>query len=117
MRLVAGQGSSTRTRNLHEGVGAELAGDALPHAVALDNVARLDVVGQDHDVIAHRAACFLDRPHRPVAVALARPEREPRSVGAVEQVTVPDPGRDLDLLPSPLAPGLQHPVSLSAGLL
>ena len=103
--------------DFHEGVGAELVSDPLPDSMAFDDVARLDVVGKDHGVIPHGTAGLLDRRHRPHPVALARPEREPRSVGTVEEVAVLDPDRDLDLLPSALAPGLRHPVSLSAGLL
>ena len=103
--------------DFHKGVGAELVGDALADAMALDDVPRLDVIGQNHDVIAHRAACLLNLGDRPLAVLNARPERQARSVRAVEEVSTLDPGRDLDLLPSPLAPGFRHPVSPSAGLL
>ena len=83
--------------------------------MAFDDVAGLDVDGQDHDVIPYRAARLLDFADRPVPVSLARTEREPRSVGAVEEVPLRDPGRDLDLLPSPLTPGLRHTLPL-AGL-
>jgi hypothetical protein len=78
--------------------------------MALDDVPRLDVIGQDHDVIPRGAARLLNLGDRPLAVLNARPERQARSVGAVEEVPVPDPGRDLDLLASPTAPGLRHTV-------
>ncbi len=106
-----------RSFQLYQGIGAEFVGHALPDAMALDHVTGLDVVGQDDRLVPYGTARLLHLPDRPLAVPFARPEREARSVRAVEQVAVRDPGRDLDLLPSPLAPGLRHPVSLSAGLL
>src|SRR3990170_4897701 len=90
--------------DFHKGVGAELVGDALADAMALDDVPRLDGIGQDHDLIPHGAARLLDLAHRPRPVPFARPERQARSVGAVEEVSALDPGRDLDLLRSPPPP-------------
>ncbi len=92
----------------HERVSTKLVGDALPDAVALDKVARLDVIPQNDDLIPHRTARLLDFGHSPYTVPFARPEREPRSVRTIEEVSVFDPDRDLDLLPSPPTPGFRH---------
>ena len=78
--------------------------------MALDDVPRLDGIGQDHDLIPHGAARLLDLAHRPRPVPFARPERQARSVGAVEEVSALDPGRDLDLLRSPPTPSPWHTV-------
>ena len=78
--------------------------------MADDDVSGFDVVGQEHDLIPHGAARLLDLADCPDSVSLARPEREPCSVRAVEELAICDPGRDLDLLPSPLTPGLRHTV-------
>ena len=100
--------SRRATREAHQGVGPELVGHALPDPVALDEVAGLDIIGQDHDLIADRAARRLDLADRPDPVALARPEREPGAVRAVEGLSASDPRRDLDLAPSARAPGRRH---------
>lgn len=76
----------------------------LPDAGALDHVPGLNVVRQENHLSTDRTARRLDLSHRPHPVRLARPEREPRSVWAVEDVTARDPHRDLDLLPSAVTP-------------
>jgi hypothetical protein len=72
-------------------------------AVALDDVARLGGVGQDDALVPDGAARRLYLSNRPDAFSLARPEREAGSVGAVEDISAADPGRDRNLLPSALA--------------
>src|SRR5574341_484523 len=91
-----------------QGVRPELVSYSLLHAMALNDVARLDVIRENYRLFARGAARFLDFGHRPDAVPFARPERETRSVRAVEDVAALDPDRDLDLLPSPLAEDGRH---------
>lgn len=76
--------------------------------MTLDDVARLDAIGQDHDLVPHRAARRLDLLDGPPFPGLDRPQGEPRAVGALEDLTAPDPGRDLDVLPSAVTPGARH---------
>lgn len=82
----------------------------LPDAVALDHVPGLNVVRQENHLSTDRTARRLDLSHRPHPVRLARPEREPGSVRAAENLAAQDPGRDLDLLPSAVAPCLLHAI-------
>ena len=85
------------------------------HAVASDDVTRLDVIGQDHHLLADGAARRLHGSHRPDPVFFARPERETRSVGAVAviEIAARDPGRDGKLLATSGAEGGSH-LSLAA---
>jgi len=94
--------------HLFQGVGTELVRHPLFDTMALNDVARLHVVGQDQHLVPDRAACFLYLGHGPHAVLFAHPERKASSVGAVEDVTASDPGRDRNLLPSPCAKRLRH---------
>jgi len=80
----------------------------VPHPMALDDVAGLDIIGEKDRLVPDRAARLLDLPDRPDAVRLDRPQRQPGAVRTVEHVTALDPGRDLDLLPSAGAPDLAH---------
>jgi hypothetical protein len=102
--------------DFHQCISAEFVRDALSDAVALDDISRLDVIRQDHGLLSDGAACLLYRGDCPMPVPFARTEREPRSVGAVKEVTALDPGRDLDLLPSPVTPSGRHPMCLLGGL-
>ena len=100
--------SSAFALELHQGISPELVGHTLPDAVAFDDIARLNLVRQDHDITPHGAARLLHLGHRPSSILLARPEREPRSIRAVKELTACDPRRDLDLLPSPWTPNRRH---------
>jgi len=73
--------------------------------VALDDVTRPYIVGQDDGLLADGTTRLLHLRHGPDAVFLARPERQARAVRAIafEDVTAFDPVRDRDLLPSPVA--------------
>jgi len=101
---------------LLKGIGAELVCHALLDAVALDHVTGLNIVGQENYFSAHRAARALHLGHAPNPVFLARPERETGSVRAIEDLTLVDPGRDLNFLPSPFAPDLRHHVTRQRSL-
>jgi hypothetical protein len=68
----------------------------------------LDIIWKDHRFITHGAARLLHFSYRPLAHLFARPEREARSVRTVEDIPALDPGRDLDLLPSPVAECGRH---------
>ena len=72
--------------------------------MTFDDVTGSNVTGQENDFSADGATCSLDFGYGPRSIGLARPEREPRSVRTVEEIAALDPGRDLDLLPSPFAP-------------
>ncbi len=90
-------------------MGAELVRDPLANAVALNDVAGLDIIRENDLLVPDRTARFLDRGHTPLAVSFARPEREARSVWTIEKAPACDPPRDLEFLPSPWAPRLPHP--------
>lgn len=107
-RALISAGSTGDSLQLFEGVGAELVGHPLFHAVALNDVPRLHVIGEEHHLLTLGAARLLDLGDRPGAVPFARPEREARSVGAIEDFPARDPGRDLDGLPSPVAECSRH---------
>ena len=99
---------TTVSFHLFKSIGTEIVGHALSRAMALDDVTRLHVVREDDHLIPYGAARLLDLGERPDAFLLARPEREARSVGAVEHVPTLDPGRDLDCLSSPPAEAPRH---------
>jgi len=100
--------------DLFQGVGPVRVGNALLHAVALDDVTRSYIVGQNNCFLADDAARCFEGCHRPDSVFFARPEREARSVGAVEDFTASDPDRELDLLSSAVAGCPRHRSSPSA---
>ncbi len=91
--------------DLFQGVGPVRVGNALLHAVALDDVTRPYIVGQDQQLLANGTTRLLHLRHGPDAVFLARPERQAGAVRAMafEDVAAFDPVRDRDLLPSPVA--------------
>jgi hypothetical protein len=68
----------------------------------------LNIIGQEDHFSTDSAARSFDLSHAPHPVHLARTEREPGSVGAVEEITALDPSRDLNLLPSAVTPDLRH---------
>lgn len=72
--------------------------------MAFDEIAGTHALGQHQPLVPYGAARGRNRVHGPTAFVDARPERQPRSVRAVEQVAVPDPGRDPNLLTSARAP-------------
>ena len=76
--------------------------------VALDDVAGLHVIREDHYLLTHGAARGLEHHGRPVAAVLAHPERESRSVGAGDDVARARHGRELDLLPAPVTLYYDH---------
>jgi len=76
--------------------------------VTLDDVPGLHIVREKHRVVTNGTARLLDLGHRPDTVRFARPERQPRSVGSVEDIPTFDPGWDLDLLPTPFADRGRH---------
>jgi len=100
--------------HLFKGVSPKLVGHPVLDAMTLDDIARLYVVRQDEHLFAHGAACLLNLDHRRDAVLFAHPERKASSVGAVEDLSAPDPVRDHDLLPTPIAECLRHRISPSA---
>jgi len=100
--------------DLFQSVGPVREGDALPDTVALDDVTRLYLVRQDDGLLADGAARRLCLSNRPDALSLAHPEREPRSVGAIHDVSALDPDREFDLLSSAVAGCPRHRSSPSA---
>jgi len=89
--------------HLFQGIGAELVRHALFDAVALDDVTRLRVVGQDDGLVPDGAACLLHLAHGPDAIRFAHPERHARSVGAVKDIAALDPDREIALPSSAVA--------------
>ena len=105
-------GSARRPASLagpDQGVAPELVRHQVPGAVALDDVAGLDVVGQGDDLFPDGTARLLELADRPYAASLHRTQRDAGAVRTLEGVTTRDPCRDLDLPPSAGAPDLPHP--------
>ncbi len=73
------------------------------YAVAFDDLAGLNVIGEDDHLVARGTARSLEDYGRPSSTLLAHPEREPRSVGTGDDVAAAYPKRQFDLLPAPAA--------------